>query len=44
MAYMLKYDSLNGRFKGTAKTTGNQFVVNDQAIDVYAAKRPEEIP
>jgi hypothetical protein len=44
MAYMLKYDSVHGRFKGTAKTRDNQLVVNGQAIDVYAAKRPGEIP
>jgi len=44
MAYMLKYDSVHGRFKGAAKATDNQLVVNGQAIDVYAAKPPEEIP
>jgi len=44
MAYMLKYDSVHGRFKGTVKTTDNQLVVDGQAIDVYHAKRPEEIP
>lgn len=44
MAYMLKYDSVHGRFKGIAKAKGNQLVVNGHAIDVYSAKRPEEIP
>jgi len=44
MAYMLKYDSVHGRFKGTAKARDNQLFVNGQAIDVYAAKQPEEIP
>ncbi len=44
MAYMLKYDSVHGRFKGSAKANGNQLVVNGHAIDVSAAKRPEEIP
>jgi glyceraldehyde 3-phosphate dehydrogenase len=43
-AYMLKYDSVHGRFKGTAKAKDGQLVVNGQAIDVYAAMRPEEIP
>src|SRR5215468_811264 len=47
MAYMLKYDSVHGRFKGTAKAKDNQpqplqqrraqLLVNDEAIDVYAA-------
>jgi glyceraldehyde 3-phosphate dehydrogenase len=44
MAYMLKYDSVHGRFKGSAKARDNQLLVNGQAIDVYAAMRPEEIP
>ncbi|HWB87468.1 MAG TPA: type I glyceraldehyde-3-phosphate dehydrogenase [Bryobacteraceae bacterium] len=54
MAYMLKYDSVHGRFKGTATAKDNQlqpmqqrraqFVVNHQAIDVYAAMKPDAIP
>ena len=44
MAYMLKYDSVHGRFKGTVTARGNKLVVNGHAIDVYDAKRPEEIP
>ena len=44
MAYMLKYDSVHGRFKGSAKATDNQLLVNGQAIAVYAAERPAEIP
>ena len=44
MAYMLKYDSVHGRFKGTAKARDHQLLVNGRAIDVYDAKRPEEIP
>ena len=44
MAYMLKYDSVHGRFKGSATGKDNQLLVNGHTIDVYAAKRPEEIP
>ena len=54
MAYMLKYDSVHGRFKGTAKAKDNQpqplqqrhaqLLVNDHPIDVYAAMKPEAIP
>src|SRR5215471_2359029 len=54
MAYMLKYDSVHGRFRGTAKAKVNQpqpmqqrhaqLLVNGQAIDVYAATRPDGIP
>jgi glyceraldehyde 3-phosphate dehydrogenase len=43
MAYMFKYDSVHGRFRGSAKANGNQLLVNGHAIDVYAAKRPEEL-
>ncbi len=53
MAYMLKYDSVHGRFRGTAKGSGNhaqpmeprkaQLFVGDQAINVYAAMKPEGI-
>jgi glyceraldehyde 3-phosphate dehydrogenase len=44
MAYMLKYDSVHGRFKGTVTAKDNKLVVNGHAIDVYDVKRPEEIP
>ena len=44
MTYMLKYDSVHGRFKGEAKATDHKLVVNRQPIDVGAEKRPEEIP
>jgi glyceraldehyde 3-phosphate dehydrogenase len=44
MAYMLKYDSVHGRFKGSAKANHDQLLVNGHAINVYAAQRPEEIP
>jgi glyceraldehyde 3-phosphate dehydrogenase len=44
MAYLLKYDSVHGRFRGTAKTRDSQLLVNGHAIDVYAAMQPEEIP
>jgi glyceraldehyde 3-phosphate dehydrogenase len=44
MAYMLKYDSVHGRFKGSARANGNQLVVDGHAIDIYTSKRPQEIP
>ena len=54
MAYMLKYDSVHGRFGGSARAAVSepqpmqprnaQLVVDGQAIDVYAATRPEGIP
>ena len=44
MAYMLKYDSVHGRFKGAAKAKDHKLLVDGQAIDAYAAMRPDEIP
>ncbi|MGI6087899.1 MAG: type I glyceraldehyde-3-phosphate dehydrogenase [Kiritimatiellia bacterium] len=44
MVYMLKYDTVHGRFKGTAEARDGKLVVNGKAINVYAAMNPEEIP
>ena len=44
MVYMLKYDSVHGRFKGTVEARDGKFVVNGKEINVAAAMKPEEIP
>ncbi|XP_008472826.1 glyceraldehyde-3-phosphate dehydrogenase-like [Diaphorina citri] len=44
LAYMLKYDSTHGRFKGDVKTEGNNIVVNGKKIAVFQKMKPEEIP
>lgn len=44
MVYMLKFDSVHGRFKGTAEARDGKFVVNGREINVAAAMKPEEIP
>ncbi len=44
MVYMLKYDTVHGRFKGTAEVRDGKLVVNGKPINVYAAMKPEEIP
>jgi glyceraldehyde 3-phosphate dehydrogenase len=44
MTYMLKYDTVHGRFKGAANAKDHKLVVNGHAIDAYAAMKPEEIP
>ncbi len=43
MVYMLKYDSVHGRFKGDVCVKDNKLVVNGNAITVFASKNPEEI-
>ena len=44
MVYMLTYDTVHGRFKGTAKAEDGAIVVNGKKIAVYACMNPEEIP
>ncbi|MDL2220575.1 type I glyceraldehyde-3-phosphate dehydrogenase [Eubacteriales bacterium OttesenSCG-928-N14] len=43
MAYMLKYDSVHGRFDGTVEVKGDKLVVNGKEIAVYAEKDPADI-
>lgn len=44
MAYMLKYDTVHGRFKGTVVAQDNKLVVNGQEISVFTALKPEDVP
>ena len=44
MAYMLKYDSVHGQFKGTIETGENFLVVNGKKVMVYASMEPAGIP
>jgi len=44
MVYMVNYDSVHGRFKGTVKTENGKLVVNGKEIAIYGAKDPAEIP
>jgi glyceraldehyde-3-phosphate dehydrogenase/erythrose-4-phosphate dehydrogenase len=43
IAYILKNNSVRGRFKDSAETHDGKFVVNDKPIEVYAATLPQEI-
>lgn len=43
MAYMLKYDSTHGRFKGTVEVQDGQLVVNGKKIRVTAEKDPSNL-
>mgnify|MGYP000850298308 FL=1 len=40
LAYMLKYDSVHGRFKGTVAVDGSTLVVNGKKIRLTAQKDP----
>jgi glyceraldehyde 3-phosphate dehydrogenase len=43
LAYMLKYDSVHGRFKGDIAVEGNTLVVNGRKIRLTAIKDPAEL-
>ncbi|QDX30160.1 glyceraldehyde-3-phosphate dehydrogenase [Dickeya poaceiphila] len=43
MAYMLKYDSTHGRFKGTVEVKDGHLVVNGKTIRVTAEKDPANL-
>ena len=43
MAYMLKYDTVHGRFDGTVDYTENSLIVNGKAIRVTAEKDPANL-
>jgi glyceraldehyde 3-phosphate dehydrogenase len=43
LAYMLKYDSVHGRFKGDISVEGNTLVVNGKKIRLTAVKDPAEL-
>ena len=44
LAYMLKYDTMHGRFEGEVSATENAIVVNGREIPVFAERSPADIP
>ncbi len=43
LAYLLKFDSVHGRFKGDIEVRDGQLIVNGQTIRLSAAKDPAEL-
>lgn len=43
MAYMLKYDSTHGRFKGTVDVVDGQLIVNGKSVRVSAERNPADL-
>jgi len=43
MAYMLKYDSTHGRFKGTVEVVDGNLIVNGKIVRVSAERDPENL-
>lgn len=44
MVYMVKYDTVHGKFDGEICTENGKLVVNGKHINIYACKDPGEIP
>ena len=43
LAYMLKYDSVHGKFKGEVRVEGSNLIVNGKTIRLTAVKDPAEL-
>lgn len=44
MAYMLKYDSIHGKFQGDVSSSDNELIVNGNAIKVFSERDPANLP
>lgn len=44
MAYMVKYDSMHGRFNGDIKAEEGKLIVDGKTINVYNEMDPNNIP
>ncbi|MBQ1674652.1 MAG: type I glyceraldehyde-3-phosphate dehydrogenase [Oscillospiraceae bacterium] len=44
LAYMLKFDTMHGKFEGTVDSTENTIIVNGKSIPVYAERDPSNLP
>lgn len=43
IAYMLKYDTVHGQFKGTIEVKDGKLVVNGNAIRITSEKNPADL-
>lgn len=44
MAYMLKYDTIHGKFDGDVSSSENALIVNGKAIKVFSERDPANLP
>ena len=44
LAYMLKYDTMHGKFEGEVSATETAIVVNGKEIPIFAERNPADIP
>lgn len=43
-AYMFKYDSTHGKYKGSVSSEGNFLIIDGKKIEVFQERDPEQIP
>ena len=43
LAYLLKYDSVHGKYEGTVEVSGNDLVVDGQTVRITAERDPSAI-
>jgi len=43
LAYLLKYDSVHGKFKGTVEVSDGHLVINGKTVRVSAERNPEDL-
>ncbi|MCE9498973.1 MAG: type I glyceraldehyde-3-phosphate dehydrogenase [Leptospira sp.] len=44
LAYLFKYDSTHGKFKGTVEHDENNLIINGKKVKCFAEKEPEKLP
>jgi len=44
LAYLFKYDSTHGRFKGTVEHDDKNIIINGKKIQCFSEKEPEKLP
>ncbi len=44
MAYMLKYDSVHGRFSGRVEIEGDNLLINGSPVEIFTSMSPQDIP
>ena len=44
LAYMLKYDTMHGKFGGDVSSAENAIIINGKSIPVFAERNPADLP
>lgn len=44
LAYLLKYDTIMGRYKGSVRIAGNQLIANNSEVSMLKIRDPKDLP